>query len=63
LEAIKHDQEFGLDMFTLLNHTSHILQPLDVSCFKPFKTVFKKEKDGAMEKDNYIESNKITLVG
>jgi hypothetical protein len=36
---------------------------LDISCFKPFKTTFKKEKDGAMAKNNYLESNKITLVG
>jgi len=50
-------------MLTLPSHTSHTLQPLDVSCFKPFKIVFKKEKDGAMAKNNYIESNKITLAG
>jgi hypothetical protein len=36
---------------------------LDISCFKPFKTTFRKEKDGAMAKNNYLESNKITLVG
>jgi len=45
------------------SHTSHILQPLDVSCFKPFKTVFRKERDGAMAKKVYIKSNKITLMG
>ena len=26
-------------------HTSHALQPLDVSCFKPFKTAFRKIRD------------------
>jgi hypothetical protein len=36
---------------------------LYVSCFKPFKTTFKKEKDGAMARNNYLESNKIILVG
>jgi hypothetical protein len=41
LEAIKHAQEFGLNMITLPSHTSHALQPLDVSCFKPFKTTLK----------------------
>jgi hypothetical protein len=50
-------------MLTLPSHTSHTLQPLDVSCFKPFKTIFKKERDGATTKNNYIESNKITLAG
>jgi hypothetical protein len=50
-------------MLTMPSHTSHILQPLDVSCFKPFKTVFRKERDGAMAKKVYIKSNKITLMG
>jgi hypothetical protein len=36
LEAIKHAQEFGLDMSTLPSHISHDVQPLDVSCFKQF---------------------------
>ncbi len=31
----------GLDLITLPSHTSHIVQPLDVACFKPFKMVFK----------------------
>jgi len=44
LEAISQAQAFGLDMVTLLAHTSHVLQPLDVSCFKPFK----KERNNAM---------------
>ncbi len=42
LEAIGQAQTFGLDMITLHSHTSHALHPLDVSCFKPFKIVFKK---------------------
>jgi len=29
-EAIEQAQKFGLDMITLLSHTSHALQPLDV---------------------------------
>jgi hypothetical protein len=29
---------------------------------QPFKIVFKKLKDGAMERNNYIELNKVTLV-
>jgi hypothetical protein len=29
-------------MITLPTHTSHALQPLDVSCFKPFKIALKK---------------------
>jgi len=45
LEAIEHASQFGLDMFILLAHTSHALQPLDVKYFKPFKFAFRKEKD------------------
>ncbi len=44
LEALKQAMAFGLNMITLPSHTSHALQPLDVSCFKPFKTEFKKKK-------------------
>jgi len=35
----------GLNLITLPSHTSCALQPLDVSCFKPFKTTFKAYKD------------------
>jgi hypothetical protein len=42
LEALEQAMAFGLDMITLSLHTSRALQPLDVSCFKPFKTTFKK---------------------
>jgi hypothetical protein len=34
---------FGLNMITLPSHTSHALQPFDVSCFKPFKIAFLKK--------------------
>jgi hypothetical protein len=37
LKAIKQIQQFGLDMITLPSHTSHVLQPLNVNCFIPFK--------------------------
>jgi hypothetical protein len=50
-------------MITLSSHTFHALQPLDVACFKPFNTTFKKEKDYAMVNDNFTEPNKITLLG
>jgi hypothetical protein len=53
---------FGLDMITLPSHTSHPLQPLDFSCFKPFKTTFKKERDAIMAKNKYQKPDKITLV-
>jgi len=46
LESIEQAQAFELDMVTLPFHISHTLQPLDVFCFKTFKTKF-KEWNGA----------------
>ncbi len=60
LEAIEQASEFGLDMVTLPLYTSHALQPLDVVCFKSFKTTFRREKNTTMVIRNYID--KITLA-
>jgi hypothetical protein len=49
-------------MVTLQAHTSHVVQPLDVNCFKPFKTTFTKEKNSAMVKNNHCELDKCTLA-
>ncbi len=62
LEAIEQAHEFGLYMVTFPTHTSHVLQPLDAICFKPFKINFRKETDVTMSKSNYMEPNKITLA-
>ncbi len=62
LEAISEAQAFGLDMVTLLAHTSHVLQPLDVNCFKPFKIAFKKERDNVIVENNHCELDKCTLT-
>jgi hypothetical protein len=43
--VVKTARSVGLDLLTLPSHTSHILQPLDVSCFKPFKQAFHLERD------------------
>jgi len=32
-------------LLTFPSHTTHALQPLDVSCFKPFKTAFRAYRD------------------
>jgi hypothetical protein len=63
LEAISQAKEINLDIITLPSHTSHVLQPLDVSCLKPFKITFRKVKDVIMFKNNHMEPDKITLVG
>jgi hypothetical protein len=49
-------------MVILPSHTSHDLPPSDVSCFKPFKTTLKKEKDGATIRNNHKKLNKVTLA-
>jgi hypothetical protein len=49
-------------MITLPSHTSHALQPLDVFHFNPFKTTFRKERDGIMANNNYTKLNKIILL-
>ncbi len=50
-------------MSTLPSHSSHVLQPLNVFCFKPFKITLKKVGDVIMFRNNHMEPNKITLVG
>ena len=45
LEVVRILMESGLDIVSLPSHTSHALQPLDVSCFKLFKTMFRKIRD------------------
>lgn len=49
-------------MVMLPSHTLHTLQPLGVTCFKPFKNAFRKEWDYIMAKNNYLEPNKATMV-
>ena len=44
-DVVQEAREAGLDLLTLPSHTSHAMQPLDVSVFKPFKTFFKEYRD------------------
>jgi len=37
-------------------------KPFDVSCFKPFKITFKKEKDNAMIKNNHYKLINVDYV-
>jgi hypothetical protein len=45
LGVVHKARQTGLDLLTLLSHTSHTLQPLDVSIFRPFKCAFGGYKD------------------
>ena len=45
LEVMKIAMQSGLDIISLPSHTSHALQLLDLACFVPFKTAFRKHRD------------------
>jgi hypothetical protein len=62
LKAKKQAQELRLDMIVFPTHTSYALWSLDVSCFKPLKTTFRKVTNVVMEKNNYMELDNVTLV-
>ena len=49
-------------MLTLPSHTSHGLQPLDVSCFKPFKVAFRAYKNAWCVKNRGMKVRKEDLV-
>ena len=44
-EVVKSVMNYGLDIISLPSYTSHVLQALDVSCFKPFKYAFRQIRD------------------
>jgi hypothetical protein len=48
-------------MVTLIVHTLHVFQRLDVMYFKTFETIF-FFKNFVMAKKNYFELNKVTLT-
>jgi hypothetical protein len=45
MDVVKIARSVGLDLLTLPSHTPHAMQPLDVSCFKPFKQAFQLLRD------------------
>jgi hypothetical protein len=45
MDIVKKAMGVGLDFLTLPSHTSPALQPLNVSCFKPFKQAFRLNRD------------------
>ena len=45
VDVVMKAMEVGLDPVTLLFHTSHRLQPLDVAVFAPYKKAFWKYRD------------------
>ena len=45
LEVLLKAKTHGIDMVSLSSHTSYELQPIDISCFKPFKLSFRAYRD------------------
>lgn len=52
----------GVDILTLPAHTSHKLQPLDVSVFKTLKTQFRKERDIWQQRTASSQASKTELA-
>jgi hypothetical protein len=62
LEVARAAKSVGLDLISLPLHTSHALQPLDVSIFKPFKQFFREYRDFWMSKHVNQSTNKECLA-
>ena len=62
LDMIKKAREHGLDLLTLPSHTSHALQPLDVSVYKPFKIAFKVYRDMWVTNNKGMRTRRTTLA-
>jgi hypothetical protein len=62
LDVIKKARKHGLDLFTLPSHTSHALQPLDVSIFKAFKTAIKVYRDMWVSSNKGMRTRKTVLA-
>ena len=45
LDVIVKARQYGVDLLILPSHTNHELQPLDVTCFRPFKQAFKAHRN------------------
>jgi len=56
IEVTKTCMNNGIDIVTLPSHTSHALQPLDRTCFAPFKAAFRRIRD------DWIRQHKNTKV-
>ena len=61
LEVVISAMNFDLDIISLPSHTFHALQPLVVSCFKPFKYAFRQIKDSWMLLNKGKKVEKTTL--
>lgn len=62
MKTIEEENKLGIDLLTLLTHTTHKLHPLDVSVFGPFKTYFRSERASRMVKNPGVEVRMFELL-
>jgi hypothetical protein len=62
VEVVQEARRVRLDLLTLPSYTSHALQPLDVSVFKPFKQFFHQYRDYWMSRNLNQPTSKDTLA-
>ncbi|KAI5082385.1 hypothetical protein GOP47_0002128 [Adiantum capillus-veneris] len=62
LDVVEKANAAGIDIITLPAHTSHKLQPLDVSVFKSLKVQFRKERDIWQQKTSSRQATKAELA-
>jgi hypothetical protein len=62
LDVVYKAKQNGLDLLTLPSHTSHCLQPLDYSVFRPFKCAFRGYRDAWMLQNRSRPAQKKDLV-
>ena len=61
IQTIDEENRLCIVLLTLPTHTTHILQPIDVSVFGPFKSYFRGERATWMEMQPEEEVNKFEL--
>ena len=61
VQTIEEANNLGIDLLTLPAHTTHRLQPLDVSVFGPFKNYFRLERVAWMEKNLGVKVKRFEL--
>ena len=62
LEAVQEVRAVGLDLISLPSYMLHVLQLLDVCCFKPFKQHYREYRDFWSSRNMHQAASKETLT-
>jgi len=62
VQTVEEENNFDIDLLTFPAHTTHILQPLDVIVFGPFKNYFRVEQASWMGKNPWVEVRRFGLA-